>query len=169
MPDRRYEVPAADDSVQQLVDMLQLQHLDPEDAEAAAGRGAEDHFLGPVFKQAYWRVFGGQVLAQAATAAMSTVDSDRLIHSVHGYFLRPGDANKPIQVSVERLRDGGSFSARRSQAYQDGIPILSMIASFQRPSSGVSHQRRMPQGVPDPEDLAPPAGAGGPRQASDRA
>lgn len=156
MPDRRYEVPAADDSVQQLVDMLQLQRLDPEDEQAASGRSAEDHFLGPVFKQAYWRVFGGQVLAQAATAAMATVDPDRLIHSVHGYFLRPGDASKPIQVSVERLRDGGSFSARRSQAYQDGTPILSMIASFQRPSAGVSHQRRMPEGVPDPEDLAPP-------------
>lgn len=149
MPEREYRIPTPEEAVAQLVGMLQLEPL-PDRA------GTEDHFLAPVFEQTFWRVFGGQVLAQSTTAAMRTVDPARAVHSVHGYFLRPGDATKPIEVRVERLRDGGSFSARRSQAYQEGTPILSMIASFQEPSPGPTHQLPMPEGIPAPEDLAPP-------------
>lgn len=152
MPERPYRVPTPAEAVDRLVGMLDLEQL--ESAEDAGG--GEDLFRGPVFDQAFWRVFGGQVLAQSAIAAMRTVDPERIIHSVHGYFLRPGDATKPLEIGVERLRDGGSFSARRSQAYQDGRPILSMIASFQRPSPGPTHQREMPLDIPAPEELAAP-------------
>ncbi len=109
-------------------------------------RTNEDIFLGgPSQKQPRHRVFGGQVLAQSMMAGMRTVDPDRVAHSMHGYFLRPGDANKPITFGVERLRDGRSFSARRVHAYQDGVPILSMIASFQVEDSGLDHQAQMPE------------------------
>ncbi|WP_125612538.1 acyl-CoA thioesterase [Specibacter cremeus] len=99
------------------------------------------------------RLFGGQVLAQSVIAAGRTVDPERPIHSMHGYFLRPGDAGAPITFGVERLRDGRSFSARRVHAYQDGTPILSMIASFQTPDVGLEHQAQMPEGVPGPDDV----------------
>ena len=91
--------------------------------------------------------------AQSLVAGMRTVEEDRTVHSMHGYFLRPGDANQPITFSVERLRDGRSFSARRVHAYQEGQPILSMIASFQAEADGVEHQSSMPAGIPDPETL----------------
>ena len=68
---------------------------------------------------------------------------------MHGYFLRPGDARKPITFGVQRLRDGRSFSARRVHAYQDGEPILSMIASSQEPVLGLEHQSSMPEGMPE--------------------
>ena len=77
-----------------------------------------------------------------------TVEADRSVHSMHGYFLRPGDANKPITFGVQRLRDGRSFSARRVHAYQEGTPILSMIASFQDEDEGIEHQSAMPAGHP---------------------
>ncbi|WP_449373030.1 acyl-CoA thioesterase [Arthrobacter psychrolactophilus] len=99
------------------------------------------------------RLFGGQVLAQSVVAAARTVDSEHLVHSMHGYFLRPGDAAAPLTFGVQRLRDGRSFSARRTHAYQAGVPILSMIASFQRPDSGIEHQESMPTGIPGPETL----------------
>jgi acyl-CoA thioesterase-2 len=95
------------------------------------------------------RVYGGQVLAQALLAAGATVVPDRHPHSVHGYFLRPGDPGVPITFAVERLRDGRSFSARRTHALQGGTPILSMIASFQEVQPGVAHAVEMP-------DLPPP-------------
>ena len=69
------------------------------------------------------------------------------MHSMHGYFLRPGDSSEPIEFSVERLRDGNSFSARRTHALQRGVPILSMIASFQTPADGLDHQDPMPAGA----------------------
>ena len=72
---------------------------------------------------------------------------------MHGYFLRPGDANKTITFGVQRLRDGRSFSARRVHAYQEGVPILSMIASFQGEDAGIEHESAMPKGIPDPESL----------------
>lgn len=153
--DRQYRVPSPEEAVDQLVGMLELKELEPAE-EGGAHPHTEDRFLGPVFEQAFWRVFGGQVLAQCAVAAMRTVEPDRAIHSVHGYFLRPGDSTEPIEIGVERLRDGGSFSARRSQAYQGGRPILSMIASFQRPSPGPAHQLEMPAGIPEPGQLASP-------------
>lgn len=101
------------------------------------------------------RVFGGQVLAQCVVAAGRTMvadDGPRHIHSLHGYFLRPGDANKPIRFLVDRMRDGGSFSARRVHAVQDGRILLSMITSFQETSDGLDHQIQMPQ-VPGPDEL----------------
>ena len=95
------------------------------------------------------RVFGGQVLGQALIAAGRTVEDGRHAHSLHGYFLRAGDATKPITFEVERLRDGRSFSARRTHAFQDGKALLSMIASFQSAQDGPEHQVTMPE-VPPP-------------------
>lgn len=120
------------------------------DAEA---RTDEDIFLGHTPPQARDRVFGGQVLGQSVMAAYKTIAEDRPIHSMHGYFLRAGDARLPITFGVQRLRDGRSFSARRVHAYQNGVPILSMIASFQDQSEGLDHQDTMPEGIPDPESL----------------
>src|SRR5438128_9552427 len=96
-------------------------------------------------------VFGGQVIGQALVAATRTVE-DLLPHSLHGYFLLPGDMAAPIVYEVDRIRDGRSFSARRVQAIQHGRPILSMIASFQVLEPGLEHQEPMPQ-VPPPESL----------------
>ena len=78
------------------------------------------------------RIFGGQVLAQALIAVGRTVAPERRPHSLHGYFLRAGTTDEPVTYSVETLRDGSSFSARRTHASQAGLPILSMTASFQR-------------------------------------
>lgn len=116
-------------------------------------RTTEDIFTGPSQWMPLGRVFGGQVLAQSLTAAMHTVPDDRTIHSMHGYFLRPGDVAHPITFSVDRLHDGRSFSTRRTHAYQNGEPILSLIASFQTEDDGVEHQVEMPADLPDPETL----------------
>lgn len=116
-------------------------------------RTSEDIFTGPSQWMPLGRVFGGQVLAQSIVAASRTVAEDRAIHSMHGYFLRPGDVNLPITFSVDRIHDGRSFSTRRTQAYQNGLPILSMIASFQDEDEGLEHQVPMPQGLPEPESL----------------
>jgi acyl-CoA thioesterase-2 len=118
--------------------------------------GDPDTFVGQSQPQPWGRVFGGQVLAQSLTAAQRTVDPSELgvrpVHSMHAYFLRAGDSGEPITFGVERLRDGRSFSARRVHALQFGRPILSMIASFQAPSTGLEHQLPMPD-VPAPEEL----------------
>lgn len=98
------------------------------------------------------RVFGGQVVAQAAMAAQRTVDADRHIHSLHAYFMRPGDPSVPILYQVERLRDGGSFATRRVLAIQHGQAIFSMSASFQIDEPGYDHQIAMPE-RPAPEEL----------------
>ncbi|MDO9591303.1 MAG: acyl-CoA thioesterase II [Microcella sp.] len=116
-------------------------------------RTREDIFTAPSLSTPQRRVFGGQVAAQAVLAAMRTVEGGRFIHSMHGYFLRPGDDEQPITFSVDRIHDGRSFSARRTQAYQNGVPILSMIASFQDDDPGLDHQVAMPEGIPQPEDL----------------
>ena len=97
------------------------------------------------------RVFGGQVLGQALGAASCTVDG-RDAHSLHAYFLRPGDVNAPIVYDVDRARDGRSFSNRRVVAIQHGRPIFNMTASFQTPEQGLEHQVRMPE-VPGPNGL----------------
>ncbi|UZN04718.1 acyl-CoA thioesterase [Cellulomonas sp. S1-8] len=112
-----------------------------------------DVFHGRSLPQPHGRVFGGQVLAQALLATGRTVDGARLPHSMHGYFLRPGDASAPIDFAVERLRDGRSFSARRAHALQAGAPILSMIASFQERQPGIEYAEPMPQDVPGPDDV----------------
>jgi acyl-CoA thioesterase-2 len=116
-------------------------------------RTTEDIFTGPSQWQAHGRVFGGQVLAQSVVAAERTVPDDRPIHSMHAYFLRPGDVEQPITFSVDRIHDGRSFTTRRTQAYQQGVPILSMIASFQTEDEGLDHQVEMPADIPDPESL----------------
>jgi acyl-CoA thioesterase II len=98
------------------------------------------------------QVFGGQVLGQALRAASATVDQ-RVVHSMHAYFLRRGDFNAPIVYDVDRARDGHYFSARRVIAIQHGEQIFNMSASFQVAESGFSHQFPMPK-VPPPEQLA---------------
>jgi acyl-CoA thioesterase-2 len=123
------------------------------------GESGATVFLGRTQKMPHGRVFGGQVLAQCIMAAGRTMadvddgDGPRRIHSLHGYFMRPGDDTKPIRFAVERMRDGNSFSTRRVHAIQDGMPILSMITSFQESADGLDHQDPMPE-VPGPDDLA---------------
>lgn len=97
-------------------------------------------------------VFGGQVIGQALSAAKDSLPEDRKVHSLHSYFLRPGDAHKPIIYDVEIIRDGKSFSARRVKAIQFGKPIFYMTASFQVAEEGFEHQDTMPE-VPGPEGL----------------
>lgn len=97
-------------------------------------------------------LFGGQVMGQALSAAKETLPEDRGVHSFHSYFLRPGDAHKPIVYDVENIRDGKSFSTRRVQAIQYGKPIFYMTASFQGEEPGLEHQETMPD-VPGPEGL----------------
>ena len=98
------------------------------------------------------RVFGGQVLAQSLVAAQRTVEAERIAHSVHGYFILPGDLNVPIVYFVDRLRDGKSFTTRRVTAIQHGRAIFNMSASFQIAEAGLEHQLPMPD-VPPPESL----------------
>lgn len=98
------------------------------------------------------RVFGGQVIAQALVAAQRTVDADRFVHSLHAYFVRPGDPSVPIVYQVERIRDGGSFATRQVQAIQHGRAIFTLSASFQHDEDGYDHQIALPD-VPAPEEL----------------
>jgi acyl-CoA thioesterase-2 len=98
------------------------------------------------------RIFGGLVIAQALLAAYGTVQGS-LCHSLHCYFLRPGDPTIPILYDVDRARDGRTFTARRVTAIQHGEQIFNLAASFQRPEEGLEHQDPMPEG-PGPEDLS---------------
>jgi acyl-CoA thioesterase-2 len=109
-------------------------------------------FRGRSLKVSMQRVFGGQVAGQALVAAGRTVDSDRHVHSLHSYFIRAGDPRIPIIYTVERIRDGHSFSVRRVIAVQHGKPIFTLSASFQLPQSGIDHAAPMPD-VPAPETL----------------
>ncbi len=126
--------------VARLVELLQLDQI-----EVDLFRGARTHEI-------WRRVFGGQVIGQALMAACRTVDAVRPPHSLHAYFLRPGDPGKPIVYEVKRDRDGGSFSSRRVVAIQNGQPILNLAASFHTREAGLSCQSQMPV-VPPPEDL----------------
>ena len=108
-------------------------------------------FIGKSPKQPA-RIFGGQVLAQSLNAAIRTVPHDRMAHSLHGYFLRPGDPLKQIVYEVDPIRDGRSFTTRRVVAKQDGCAIFNTAISFQVPEEGLSHQSTMPD-VPPPEAL----------------
>ncbi|OQM77152.1 acyl-CoA thioesterase II [Manganibacter manganicus] len=99
------------------------------------------------------RVFGGQTVAQALVAAQRTVEPARHVHSLHGYFMRPGDTRLPIVYEVDRIRDGTSFTTRRVVAIQHGHAIFSLEASFQRDEPGLEHQMKMPLDVPDPDTL----------------
>ncbi|CAI9386289.1 Acyl-CoA thioesterase 2 [Microbacterium sp. T2.11-28] len=134
--------------------------LDPVDAMLAVldlssgdARTTEDIFTGISHPMPSGRIFGGQVLAQAILAADRTTGDDRVPHSMHGYFLRPGDAGQGLTFSVDRIHDGRSFSTRRTQAFQSGVPIFSMIASFEREDPGLDHQAALPEGIPSPDEL----------------
>ena len=111
----------------------------------------DDHFQGDSEDLGFPNVFGGQVLGQALMAASRTVEG-RLCHSLHAYFLRPGNQSMPIDYEVQRVRDGGSFSVRRVIARQDGKEILTGSMSFQVAEEGFEHQLTMPD-APDPETL----------------
>nr|WP_217271300.1 acyl-CoA thioesterase II [Frigoribacterium sp. VKM Ac-2836] len=123
------------------------------DLASAGNVGGQDVFTGGSQPEPLGRVFGGQVAAQALVAAQRTVGAGRDVHSLHSYFLRPGDLTIPITFTVDRIHDGRSFATRRTQASQDGVPIFSMIASFQTPDEGLDHQVDMPTGLPEPEDV----------------
>jgi len=112
-------------------------------------------FRGARGSEGWQRVYGGQVLGQAMMAAAQTVDPDRSIHSLHGYFLLAGDPSLPILYDVERIREGGSFTTRRVKAIQHGRAIFSMSASFHKLEEGFEHQIAMPEGPP-PEALPNP-------------
>ncbi|MEO9220743.1 MAG: acyl-CoA thioesterase II, partial [Mycobacteriaceae bacterium] len=99
------------------------------------------------------RVFGGQVAGQALVAAGRTVPPERLVHSLHAYFIRSGDPRVPIVYEVDRVRDGRSFATRRVTAIQHGKAIFALSASFQNPQGGLEHTTAMPD-VPAPEELA---------------
>ncbi|WP_208617685.1 acyl-CoA thioesterase [Microbacterium oxydans] len=142
---------SADQHAIQTVERL----LEVLDLDAAQARTTEDIFTGSSHPMPSGRIYGGQVLAQALLAAERTLPEDRAVHSMHGYFLRPGDASQGITIAVDRIHDGRSFSTRRTQAYQNGVPIFSMIASFQDADPGVEHAEPMPAGIPDPDELAP--------------
>ncbi len=133
---------SAESNIETLLSILDLEQI-----EVNLFRG---HSAG----QANNRVFGGQVIAQALVAARRTVEEGRLAHSLHGYFLLPGDPTIPIIFEVDRIRDGGSFTTRRVVAIQRGKAIFSMSASFQIFGEGLEHQGDMPD-VPMPEDLPP--------------
>ncbi|HIL82897.1 MAG TPA: acyl-CoA thioesterase II [Pseudomonadales bacterium] len=131
---------------EELKDLLEL--LDIEQIEANMFRG-----VSPV--EGWQRVYGGQVIGQALVAASRTVeDESRVAHSLHGYFLRPGDTTIPILYSVDRIRDGGSFNTRRVVAVQKGQAIFSMSVSFQVMEDGLHHQIDMPADIKPPEECA---------------
>ncbi|WDP90007.1 MAG: acyl-CoA thioesterase II [Desulfobacter sp.] len=112
----------------------------------------ENIFRGQSQDLGYGNVFGGQVLGQALSAASRTVDNQLAAHSIHGYFMRAGDAALPIVYSVDPIRDGRTFSTRRVKAVQKGRAIFSMSVSFHKGEAGYSHQDPMPD-VPGPEGL----------------
>ncbi len=112
----------------------------------------QDIFRGISPKARWQRVFGGQVAGQALVAAGRTVPRERAVHSLHSYFIRPGDPAVPIIYDVDRVRDGRSFSTRRVVAVQHGQPIFSLSASFQLDQPGIDHQSEMPD-APPPEEL----------------
>ncbi|MBM4206232.1 MAG: acyl-CoA thioesterase II [Gammaproteobacteria bacterium] len=103
------------------------------------------------------RLYGGQIMAQALVAATRTVPAERVVHSLHGYFLKPGDPRTPAVIEVERLRDGGSFSTRRVRVIQHGTAIFSLDASFQKHEPGLEYALPMPDRKPPAEDKLTPA------------
>ncbi|MDQ7986620.1 acyl-CoA thioesterase II [Pseudomonas sp. G34] len=126
--------------LQELVALLSLEAIE------------ENLFRGVSQDLGFRQLFGGQVLGQCVSAATQTVEADRHVHSLHGYFLRPGDAALPVVYQVDRVRDGGSFSTRRVTAVQKGKAIFTCSASFQNQEEGFHHQVQMPD-VPGPEGL----------------
>jgi acyl-CoA thioesterase II len=129
-----------------LRELLELLRLEPIEVNLFRGQSQD---LG------WGAVFGGQVLGQALSAAAQTVPDDRFVHSLHGYFLRQGDARRPIVYTVDRIRDGRSFTTRRVVAVQGGNAIFTLEASFQIEEGGLQHQADAPLDVPQPESLRP--------------
>ncbi|MDB4934430.1 MAG: Acyl-CoA thioesterase [Labilithrix sp.] len=134
MTERRLSV------LDELVELLALERIE------------ENLFRGQSQDLGWGAVFGGQVLGQALSAAVQTVPSERHAHSLHAYFLRSGDVDKPIVYDVDRIRDGGSFTTRRVVAIQGGKAIFNLAASFQIDEPGFEHQDAMPE-APPPESL----------------
>ncbi|TVR04305.1 MAG: acyl-CoA thioesterase II [Deltaproteobacteria bacterium] len=122
-----------------------LEHLDLEPLEENLYRG-QSQDLG------WGRVYGGQILGQALSAASMTVPEDRPVHSLHAYFLLAGDVSRPVVYQVDRIRDGRSFTTRRVSAIQNGRAILTAAASFQVEEEAFDHQDEMPE-VPAPDDV----------------
>ena len=118
----------------------------------ALERIEENLFRGQSQDLGWGTVFGGQVLGQALSAAVQTVPKERAVHSLHAYFLRPGDVSKPIVYDVDRIRDGSSFTTRRVVAIQSGHAIFNLACSFQKQEDGFEHGDVMPQ-APPPESL----------------
>lgn len=128
------------DPVEQLLEHLQLERIE------------ENLYRGESPQVGWQRIFGGLVVCQALIAAGRTVDDERTAHSLHSYFLRPGDPAVPIVYQVDRIRDGSSFTTRRVIAIQHGKAIFSLAVSFQKEEEGLEHFIEMPD-VPKPEDL----------------
>jgi acyl-CoA thioesterase-2 len=126
-----------------VADLVELLALSP---------AGDDRFLGQSQDLGWGTVFGGQVLGQALSAAEKTVPQERACHSLHAYFLRPGDVTEPILYAVDRIRDGGTFTTRRVVAHQHAQAIFSMSASFQGDEQGLEFQEAAP-GAPDPSSL----------------
>jgi acyl-CoA thioesterase-2 len=129
------------EALKEVLDLLDLEQIE---LDIFRGRSPEERIQ---------RVFGGQVAAQALVAAGRTVPGDRSVHSLHAYFIRPGDPSIPIVYNVERVRDGRSFTTRRVVAVQHGKAIFTMSASFHVFEEGVEHQASVMPEVPDPETL----------------
>ncbi len=129
------------DVLSELIDILTLERIE------------ENIFRGQSQNLGWGRVFGGQVVGQALSAAEQTVPEGRGVHSLHGYFMRPGDANLPIVYTVDPIRDGRSFTTRRVVAVQGGKAIFNLSASFQIDEPGFDHQAEVMPDVPDPDDL----------------
>src|SRR5881397_3049634 len=127
-----------------LEELVEILDLEPIEVNIFRGRSPDEQ------RQ---RVFGGQVAGQALVAAGRTVADDRHVHSLHAYFLRPGDPDVPILYDVDRIRDGRSFTTRRVVAIQHGGAIFNLAASFHVGEPGLDHQFPMPDDVPDPEIL----------------
>ena len=127
-------------NLQRLIDTLVLERLE------------ENLFRGAVTDTHVRRVYGGKVLGEAINAAQSTVEDERSVHSIHCYFLREADSKKPVIYEVDASRDGGSFSARRIVAIQNGRPIFTMEASFHQHEIGLKYHGAMPD-APPPEDV----------------
>ena len=123
------------DVLAELLDLLRLERIE------------KNLFRGQSQDLGWGRVFGGQVVGQALSAAAQTVPAERSVHSLHGYFLRPGDAGTPIVYDVDPIRDGGSFTTRRVKAIQGGQAIFTLEASFQPEEPGYDHQDAMPEEV----------------------
>lgn len=133
----------SDDATATLARLVELLALEPLE---------ENLFRGQSQDLGWGTVFGGQVLGQALSAATRTVPPERRVHSLHAYFLRPGDVSRPIVYDVDRIRDGASFTTRRVVAIQGGHAIFNLAASFQKDEPGLDHQDAIPD-APDPESL----------------